>query len=131
MIFQARIGGSTITQPENAEARSKDGDIAVFPLAMPILAGPGAMLLMAGAKGSFTGKVSVIAALFTVMAVTFVLLPGAHELRKWIGVTAQRVIMRVLGITSGRDCCTAGVRRHCRKRRLCPRALTGQAICRG
>ncbi len=102
MIFQAKIGGSTISRPENAEARSKDDDIAVFPLATPILAGPGAMsaamVLMAGAKGSFTAQVSVIAALFAVMAVTLLLLLAAQELREWIGVTAQRVIMRVLGI---------------------------------
>ncbi len=32
------------------------------------------------------------------MAVTLLLLLAAQELREWIGVTAQRVIMRVLGI---------------------------------
>ncbi len=102
MIFQAKIGGSTISQPESAEAHSKEDDIAVFPLATPILAGPGAMsaamLLMAGTNGSFTGKLSVLAALLTVMAVTLVFLLAAQELREWIGITAQRVIMRVLGI---------------------------------
>jgi multiple antibiotic resistance protein len=102
MIFEARIGGSTISQPESAEAHSKDDDIAVFPLATPILAGPGAMsgamLLMANAKGNIAEQLSVTGALLTVMALTLVLLLAAQELRDWIGVTAQRVIMRVLGI---------------------------------
>ena len=102
MIFEARIGGSTISQPESAEARAKNDDIAVFPLATPILAGPGAMsgamLLMANAKGEFTGQAAVIAALFTVMAFTLLLMLAAQELREWIGVTAQRVVMRVFGI---------------------------------
>jgi len=102
MIFEARIGGSTISQPESAEARAKNDDIAVFPLATPILAGPGAMsgamLLMANAKGEFTGQAAVIAALFTVMAFTLLLILAAQELREWIGVTAQRVVMRVFGI---------------------------------
>ncbi len=101
MIFEAKIGGSTISQPEDAEAQAKDDDIAVFPLATPILAGPGAMsgamLLMANAKGS-AGQLSVIAALFTVMGFTLLLMLAAQELREWIGVTAQRVIMRVFGI---------------------------------
>ena len=102
MIFEAKIGGSTISQPESAEARAKADDIAVFPLATPILAGPGAMsgamLLMANAKGNFAEEVSVIGALFTVMAFTLLLMLAAQELREWIGVTAQRVIMRVFGI---------------------------------
>lgn len=101
MIFEARIGGSTMSQPESAEASGKDDDIAVFPLATPILAGPGAMsgamLLMAGAK-TLADQIAVIAALLTVMAFTLVLMLAAQELREWIGITAQRVIMRVFGI---------------------------------
>ncbi len=102
MIFEAQIGGSTISQPESAEALANAGDIAVFPLATPILAGPGAMsgamLLMANAKGNVADQFSIIAALLTVMAFTLLLLLAAQELREWIGVTAQGVIMRVLGI---------------------------------
>jgi multiple antibiotic resistance protein len=102
MIFEARIGGSTISQPENAEAQAKNDDIAVFPLATPILAGPGAMsgamLLMAGAKSNLADQLAVIAALLTVMAFTLALLLAAQEIREWIGMTAQRVIMRVFGI---------------------------------
>jgi multiple antibiotic resistance protein len=102
MIFEARIGGSTISQPESAEARAKNDDIAVFPMATPILAGPGAMSgampLMANAKGDFTGQAAVIAALLTVMAFTLLLMLAAQELREWIGVTAQKVVMRVFGI---------------------------------
>jgi multiple antibiotic resistance protein len=102
MIFEARIGGSTISQPESAEAQAKDDDIAVFPMATPILAGPGAMsgamLLMANAKGDVTGQAAVIAALLTVMAFTLLLMLAAQELREWIGVTAQKVVMRIFGI---------------------------------
>jgi multiple antibiotic resistance protein len=58
----------------------------------------GAMLLMANANGNLADQVSVVAALFTVMAFTLVLLIAAQEIREWIGMTAQRVIMRVFGI---------------------------------
>ncbi len=102
MIFESRIGGSTITQPESAEARAKNDEIAVFPLATPILAGPGAMsgamLLMADASGQLLNQIAVIAALLTVMLITLVLLLAAQEIREWVGVTAQKVVMRVFGI---------------------------------
>lgn len=102
MIFETRIGGSTMSTPESAEAREKKDEIAVFPLATPILAGPGAMsgamLLMANATGNFTKQAAIIAALFTVMALTLILMLAAQEFRDWIGVTAQKVIMRVFGI---------------------------------
>jgi multiple antibiotic resistance protein len=102
MIFESRIGGSTISLPESAEARAKNDEIAVFPLATPILAGPGAMsgamLLMANTSGNFTNQVAVVAALLTVMALTLLLMLIAQEFREWIGVTAQKVIMRVFGI---------------------------------
>ncbi len=102
MIFESRIGESTITQPESAEARAKNDEIAVFPLATPILAGPGAMsgamLLMANASGQLMNQIAVIAALLTVMLLTLVLLLAAQEIREWVGVTAQKVVMRVFGI---------------------------------
>ncbi len=102
MIFEARIGGSTMSRPESAEARAKADDIAVFPLATPILAGPGAMsgamLLMSSANGNFSDRIAVIGALLTVMLLTLLFMLAAQELREWIGVTAQRVVMRVFGI---------------------------------
>jgi multiple antibiotic resistance protein len=102
MIFEARIGGSTMSLPESAEAQEKNEDIAVFPLATPILAGPGAMsgamLLMANARGNIPNELAIIAALLTVMAFTLVLMLAAQELREWISITAQKVVMRVFGI---------------------------------
>jgi multiple antibiotic resistance protein len=102
MIFESRIAGSTISLPESAEARAKNDEIAVFPLATPILAGPGAMsgamLLMANASGNVLNQIAVIAALLTVMAFTLLLLLAAQEIREWVGVTAQKVVMRVFGI---------------------------------
>jgi multiple antibiotic resistance protein len=58
----------------------------------------GAMLLMANASGHVLNQIAVIVALLTVMAFTLILLLGAQEIRDWIGVTAQKVVMRVFGI---------------------------------
>lgn len=101
MIF-ARPGGSIkLTPPEGAEAQTRE-DVAVFPLATPLLAGPGAMsagiLLAANASGEPFGIAVVTAALASVMAVTLALLLLAPELNRILGITAQRVLIRVFGI---------------------------------
>lgn len=100
MIF-ARPGHSKLTPPEDAEAHVKD-DLAVFPLATPLLAGPGtmsaAMVLAANAAGDPRQLSIIVGALVAVMAVTLVLLLGANRLNRIVGVTASRVAMRVFGI---------------------------------
>lgn len=101
MVFAKPTSAFKLTPSEGAEAQRKD-DLAVFPLATPLLAGPGAMsagiLLAANAHGDPLELTATVGALLTVMAMTLVLLLGAHELTRFIGVTAQRVLMRVFGI---------------------------------
>jgi multiple antibiotic resistance protein len=101
MIF-ARPGGSIkLTPPEGAEAQSRE-DVAVFPLATPLLAGPGAMsagiLLAANVRGEPLGLAVVTGSLAAVMAITLILLMMANQLNHILGVTAQRVLIRVFGI---------------------------------
>ncbi|MEZ5900435.1 MAG: MarC family protein [Hyphomicrobiaceae bacterium] len=101
MVF-ARPGSSLkLTPNEDEEAHSRD-DMAVFPLATPLLAGPGAMsagiVLTANAAHQPFGIAVVVAALLSVMALTLALLIVAHEFNSRISLTAQRVLVRVFGI---------------------------------
>lgn len=101
MVFARPMSAFKLTPSEGAEAQTKD-DLAVFPLATPLLAGPGAMsagiLLAANAEGDAVRLTVTIAALATVMLATLALLLLAHEVTRFLGVTAQRVLMRVFGI---------------------------------
>jgi multiple antibiotic resistance protein len=101
MIFARPTSAFKLTEPEDVEAQTKD-DIAVFPLATPLLAGPGAMsagiLLAANADGNPLGLAVTVAGLAAVMILTLALLLLSHELNNVIGITAQRVLMRVFGI---------------------------------
>jgi len=101
MIFARPTSAFKLTQLEDAEAQTKD-DIAVFPLATPLLAGPGAMsggiLLAANADGDVAALSVTVAALLAVMAITLALLILSQQLNSVIGITAQRVLMRVFGI---------------------------------
>jgi multiple antibiotic resistance protein len=94
-----------LTVKESQEAESKaeaHAEIAVFPFATPLLAGPGAMtsaiVLAAGTKGDYQLLGAVIAAILAVMAVTLVLLLLAQEIHQLIEVTARKVIVRVFGV---------------------------------
>lgn len=101
MVFAKPTSAFKLTQPEDEEAHTKD-DIAVFPLAMPLLAGPGAMsagiLLASNADGNALLLATTVGALAAVMLVTLALLLLSHRINNMIGITAQRVLMRVFGI---------------------------------
>jgi len=101
MVFARADSMFKLTPSEGVEAQGRD-DIAVFPIATPLLAGPGAMssgiLMAANAHGEPMALGLVVVALFAVMALTYGLLLASHDLNRMLGITAQRVLMRVFGI---------------------------------
>lgn len=101
MVFARPSGGTSTTADESEEAEHKE-DISVFPLATPLIAGPGAMgaavLLAAGTAGDPARLAAVVAALVVVLAITLALLLGAGMVHRVLGVTGQNVIARVVGV---------------------------------
>jgi multiple antibiotic resistance protein len=77
-------------------------DIAVFPLAIPSIAGPGAMLgVVVAANNPVNSPVQqAIAAstLLVVIAITYVLLRSSEFINRWIGRTGSLILSRVMGI---------------------------------
>ncbi|MEX0627483.1 MAG: MarC family protein [Cucumibacter sp.] len=101
MVFARNSGGTSTTSEENAEAAAKH-DISVFPLATPLIAGPGAIgatvLLVANARGDQATIAITIAALLTILALTYVLLLLATQVQRLLGVTGLHVVSRVVGV---------------------------------
>lgn len=101
MVFARNSGGVSTTDDEAREALTKQ-DISVFPLATPLIAGPGAMgaaiLLMADAEGDIRLQAVVVGALIALMVLTLVLLLLAVQIQRLLGVTAMHVISRVFGV---------------------------------
>lgn len=101
MVFARPSGGPSTTQDETEEAGHKS-DISVFPLAMPLIAGPGTMgaviLLMAEASGDWHKEVGVVVAVLAVLMVTLLMLLTAGRIQKLLGVTGLNVITRVVGV---------------------------------
>ena len=101
MVFARSSGGTSTTDDEEQEAISKP-DISVFPLATPLIAGPGAMgaaiLLMANQEGNLTGQAIIIASLLAILLLTFVSLLLAGKIQHLLGITGMHVITRVMGV---------------------------------
>jgi multiple antibiotic resistance protein len=99
MVF-ARPSGMRATRVREQEEESYQQDISVFPLAIPLLAGPGAIttvLLFTG--GSSTGQVALfIAVLFVILLLTLSSLLLAPRVMRLFGETGADVLSRVLGV---------------------------------
>ena len=101
MVFARSSGGHSTTTEEDIEARQR-ADISVFPLATPLIAGPGAIsaviLLMAGTEGDYLKDVAVVAGLLSILALTFAMLRLAIPLQRLLGVTGLHVVSRIVGV---------------------------------
>ena len=101
MVFARHSGGTSTTAEEQTEATTRD-DISVFPLATPLLAGPGtigaAILLMAETGGDLPRQIAVIVALVAVLLLTLALLVLAGAVHRVLGVTGMQVVARVFGL---------------------------------
>lgn len=100
MVFEKR----TQRREERAEkvaATPEIEDVSVFPMAMPMLAGPGAiaavMLLMNEANG-LPQSLEVLAALAAVLVITAAALVAAGPLIRLAGDKVEAVITRLLGV---------------------------------
>ena len=95
MVFGEIQGGS-------AESDAPAGDVAVFPLAMPMLAGGGSIAAIVAMTDntvkSFAEQAVTAAVLLAVMAVIFAVLRSAEAIQKLIGDTGTNVMSRIMGL---------------------------------
>ena len=101
LVFARASGASTTTSDETKEAEGKT-DISTFPLATPLIAGPGAMgavvLLIAEAGEDLRAITAVIVALFAVLTVTLAAMLLAGQVQRLLGRIGVHVISRVFGV---------------------------------
>ena len=96
----AKSGLSSISEGEHREAE-RPGDIAVFPLAFPLIAGPGslsAIVLVMGRSDGWTSGAATIAMLALCLALTFMAMSAAEQLQRWLGETGTDVVGRISGV---------------------------------
>jgi len=91
----------------NVAVADRVANLAVFPLAIPLLAGPGTISatillssqLSSGEQSSgYTGTIILVVIIALLMSLTAVVLIAAEFLDKYIGVTGKLVLTRLLGV---------------------------------
>ncbi|MFV0473732.1 MAG: MarC family protein [Pikeienuella sp.] len=101
MLFEKR--GERRRQQADAEAEAEDP--SVFPLATPLIAGPGSLtamiLLTAEWEGDSSAAIAVYGALFAVLLITFILLIATDLIERALGETGIKVLTRLFGMLLG------------------------------
>ncbi len=101
MVFARTTGVTSTTDEEEREALTKQ-DISVFPIATPLIAGPGSMgaaiLLMADAEGDLLRQAVVLGCLLAILVFTTGAMLLAGRIQQWLGVIGMHVITRVMGV---------------------------------
>jgi multiple antibiotic resistance protein len=101
-MIRTQPSRTRITQGE-VEAGADKEDIAIVPLAMPLLAGPGSIatciVLMARTRGEgIAFKLVVLAAIAVTAAASFLVLAGAARTEKVLGRTGLAILERAAGL---------------------------------
>ena len=100
MVF-GRQSGARETARETRDARTRE-DVSVFPLAIPLLAGPGALatvtLLVDNAAGQPLRWISVAVALLLTLVAAWITMRISLPIQKRVGTTGIAVVSRVLGM---------------------------------
>ena len=108
MLFMIALDMVFERRTERREGRAEEligtpeaDDISVFPMAIPMIAGPGSiatiMLMSARAQGTVEGLI-VLGALTAVILITLFALLAAGPLMKFIGAKLEAMITRILGV---------------------------------
>jgi len=100
MVFARQSGLRSTTVKESNEAISKT-DLSVFPLAFPLISGPGAMttvLLVAPDAQNLTLNIVFITVLLSVLLIMLLCLLHAPTIARILGETGANVISRLLGL---------------------------------
>ena len=101
MVFEKRTEKREGRAEEALEEATDPEDISVFPMGIPMIAGPGTMaslLIMMGKTETLGGQISILAALALTLLITLITFLIAGPLMKLMGKSVTDVLTRVLGV---------------------------------
>lgn len=100
-MMRATTSPTRTTAEEQGEASARD-DVAIFPLAIPMLAGPGAiatvMVLMSRAAWHLLPTIAVFVAVTVSCIATWLLMRSAASAERLLPKTLRRALERVMGL---------------------------------
>ena len=100
MVFGVRIQRQSATAEQAMEERVRN--IAAFPLAIPLMAGPGAITAVVLLSGRTASQLALLGGLIAVamlvVALCLVVFLAASRIEKILGITGNVVLSRLLGV---------------------------------
>lgn len=103
-IFLFYTAFRMVTSSLKFEKGVTEGDVSVFPLSIPLLAGPGSLtvcILLFSSAASASAKLSVVGAVLTIYLLTCILMLMSKNVKRVVGVTGDEVLKRFLGMLLG------------------------------
>lgn len=98
MLFERR---QKRREDQTEEDDLDDNDPSVFPLAIPLIAGPGSIttiILLVGQAEGTTGYVAVMGVLLGILALVLLMFLSASTIERLLGKTGITVVTRLLGM---------------------------------
>lgn len=102
-MLRAQPQRTRMTPEEEREGTEKE-DVAVFPLAIPLLAGPGSIATVTalmGRAGRIVFAVPVVVSIGLTCVASYAMLVAADRISAFLGVTGLSVMNRVIGLIIG------------------------------
>ena len=99
-MLEAKVSRTKSTPKESEEASGND-DIALTPIGIPLIAGPGAItsvMILAAQAISFNQKVIFYLNIIITLLITFMILKLGKKLTQKLGTAGLRVIERIMGM---------------------------------
>jgi multiple antibiotic resistance protein len=97
-MLHARLGKVKI---KDSEIKTYLNDVAITPLAIPMICGPGAItnaIVMMADADNFSKKLVLVIVLVLVMFLTYLILYSSSRIIKFLGETGNNVMMRLMGL---------------------------------
>src|SRR3954467_7860757 len=102
-MLRAQQQRTRVTPEEEREGAEKE-DVAIFPLAIPLLAGPGSIATVTalmGRAGHLIFMIPVVVAIAVTCFASYLMLRAAGRVARFFGVTGMSVMNRVIGLIIG------------------------------
>ena len=99
-MLDSKIGRSRTTPAEQEESEESD-DIAVSPIGIPLIAGPGAItaaMLLSSQTPQLYSYFTLISSIFFVLSLVYIILRNGNVILKLLGTTGIRIIQRLMGL---------------------------------
>jgi len=99
-MMHAQISRESITEKEMQESKKRE-DVWIFPIAMPILTGPGTIttiIVLIGNTDVIEHKLLVGLAILLTFIISLLIFIFSRRINKWVGYTGMLVFTRIMGL---------------------------------